>query len=109
MPSEAFVGPPSASRLTSSQGPARRRLYLVLRCALGLLCIGVTPSSAATPFVVDAWRFGTPESNATLRYCVDARDPDSPVARRIAAAVAAALLLRAEEFLIGNDPRPQDM
>jgi polar amino acid transport system substrate-binding protein len=106
MLSAAFVGPASASRLTSTK---RRRWSLLLRCALLLLCIGAMPSSAATPFVVDAWRFGTHEANATLRYCVDARDPDSPVARRIAAAVAGALLLRADEFLIGNDPRTEDM
>jgi polar amino acid transport system substrate-binding protein len=58
---------------------------------------------------VDEWRFGAHETNAALTYCVDARDPDSPVARRIAAAVAAALLLQPKEYLIGNDPRTEDM
>jgi polar amino acid transport system substrate-binding protein len=99
----------SAPRLTSGTSPARCRLFLLLRCAFGLLCVSPGHSPAATPFVVDEWRFGTRETNATLRYCVDARDPDSAVARKIAAAVAGALLLRAEEFLIGNDPRTEDM
>jgi polar amino acid transport system substrate-binding protein len=85
------------------------RCLPVLRCVLGLLCVGPARSLAATPFVVDEWRFGIHETNATLRYCVDARDPDSPVARKIAAAVAAALLLRAEEYLIASNPRTEDM
>jgi polar amino acid transport system substrate-binding protein len=90
---------------------ARRGRVSANRCwfLLVLLCFGSERSPAATPFVVDEWRFGTHETNATLRYCVDARDPDSAVARQIAAAVAAALLLRAEEFLIGSDPRTEDM
>jgi polar amino acid transport system substrate-binding protein len=66
-------------------------------------------AQSATPFVADEWRFGTREGNASLSYCVDARDPDWPVAREIAAAVAAALLLQAKEYLIADDPRTADM
>jgi polar amino acid transport system substrate-binding protein len=58
---------------------------------------------------VDEWRFGAHETNAALSYCIDARDPDWPVARKIAAAVAAALLLQPKEYLTGNDPRADDM
>ncbi|HME26942.1 MAG TPA: hypothetical protein VKI44_37405 [Acetobacteraceae bacterium] len=82
---------------------------LRLLCATVFLCLGHVASRADAPFVVDEWRFGTQETNATLRYCIDARDPDWPVARKIAAAVAAALLLRGEEYLIGDDPRSADM
>jgi polar amino acid transport system substrate-binding protein len=76
-----------------------------------LLCLlaFVAPASADTPFVVDEWRFGTHETVASLRYCIDARDPDWPVAREIAAAVAGALLLEAKEYLAGDDPRTADM
>ena len=74
-----------------------------------LLCIDCVPSYADTPFVVDEWRFGTRETKAALRYCIDERDPDWPVARKIAAAVANALLLQAKEYLIGDDPRSTDM
>jgi polar amino acid transport system substrate-binding protein len=86
--------------------PGRWLALLVLLCAAPLL---TTAARADTPFVVDAWRFGTHESTATLRYCIDARDPDWPVARDIAAAVAAALLLEAKEYRIGDDPRTADM
>jgi polar amino acid transport system substrate-binding protein len=66
-------------------------------------------SAHATPYVVDEWRFGTHETNSALSYCVDTRDPDWPVARRIAAAVASALLLQPKEYLIGEDVRNEDM
>jgi polar amino acid transport system substrate-binding protein len=85
------------------------RLGLALSCAAVLLCLSHVPSWADTPFVVDEWRFGTQETNSTLRYCIDERDPDWPVARKIAAAVAAALLLKPQEYLIGDDPRSTDM
>jgi polar amino acid transport system substrate-binding protein len=82
---------------------------ICLLCAAMLLCLGRMPSYADTPFVVDEWRFGTRETKAALRYCIDERDPDWPVARKIAAAVASALLLQAKEYLIGDDPRSTDM
>ena len=66
-------------------------------------------AQSGTPFVVDEWRFGTRDSTATLSYCIDARDPDWPVARDIAAAVAAALLLQPKEHLVGDDPKTADM
>jgi polar amino acid transport system substrate-binding protein len=74
-----------------------------------VLCLGAPRSYADTPFVVDEWRFGTHETNSALSYCIDERDPDWPVARRIAAAVAAALLLQPKEYQIGSDPRTEDM
>jgi polar amino acid transport system substrate-binding protein len=71
------------------------------------LACGLSQASA-TPFVVDEWRFGTRESNATLTYCVDARDPDFPVASKIAAAIAGALLLQPAPYVIGQDPANED-
>ena len=78
-------------------------------CAAGLVFLAHLSAASATPFVADEWRFGMHETNAALSYCIDARDPDWPVARKIAAAVAAALLLQPNEFLTGNDPRVDDM
>jgi polar amino acid transport system substrate-binding protein len=96
--------------------PSRKAQTLALRhrrgslaaALLGILA-AVPPAVAETPFVPDEWRFGTHEAAAELSYCVDARDPDWPVARKIAAAIASALLLRAKEYLIGNDVRTADM
>jgi polar amino acid transport system substrate-binding protein len=81
----------------------------LLPYAVALLCLSRATAPAATPYVVDEWRFGTHESTAILSYCVDERDPDWPVAQKIAAAVAAALLLQPKEHLIGEDPRTADM
>jgi polar amino acid transport system substrate-binding protein len=74
-----------------------------------LLIPSICFAQSTTPFVPDEWRYGTREGNATLSYCIDARDPDQRVAREIAAAIAAALLLQAKEHLIADDPRTADM
>jgi polar amino acid transport system substrate-binding protein len=94
-------------RNESGTGWARRQMLLAGVAVW--LCSSHVPAPAATPFVVDEWRFGTHETNAALTYCIDARDPDQPVARKIAAAIAAALLLEAKEYVIGDDPRTEDM
>ena len=78
---------------------------MLLSCVVLGLLLGSLPLRAATPFVVDEWRFGTHETNATLTYCIDERDPDWPVARKIASAVSQALLLKAKEYLLGLESR----
>jgi polar amino acid transport system substrate-binding protein len=60
-------------------------------------------ASAQTPFVPDEWKFGKRQESATLHYCVDARDPDFPVARKIGEAIAGALLLQPKEHAIGEN------
>jgi hypothetical protein len=109
MLSEAPFGHTSATRLASGPRLTSGRVFRLLRYLLVLLSVTSARAQAATPFVVDEWRFGLHETNATLRYCIDARDPDAPVARKIAAAVTAALLLRPEAYVIGSDPRVEDM
>jgi polar amino acid transport system substrate-binding protein len=58
---------------------------------------------AQTPFVPDEWKYGKRQESSTLHYCVDARDPDLPVARKIGAAIATALLLQPKEHVIGEN------
>jgi len=58
---------------------------------------------AQTPFVPDEWKLGRRQESSTLHYCVDARDPDLPVARKIGEAVAGALLLQPKEHMIGDN------
>jgi len=67
------------------------------------------PASAQTPFVQDEWRFGRHQDGATLHYCVDERDPDLPVARKIGAAIAGALLLEGKEHVVGEDWSGEDI
>jgi polar amino acid transport system substrate-binding protein len=69
-----------------------------------LACLHLTTTaSAQTPFVIDEWKFGRRQERSTLHYCVDARDPDMPVARKIGAAIASALLLQGKEHVIGEN------
>jgi polar amino acid transport system substrate-binding protein len=84
-------------------------MWRLLRRVAVLLCMGGASASADTPFVVDQWRFGTHETNAALRTCIDRRDPDWIIAHRIAAAVAEALLLQGKEYEIGEDPKTTDL
>lgn len=58
---------------------------------------------AQTPFVPDERKYGKRQESSTLHYCVDARDPDLPVARKIGEAIAAALLLQPREYVIGEN------
>src|SRR4051812_34312880 len=58
---------------------------------------------AEAPFVADEWKFGRRQDSATLHYCVDARDPDLPIARKIGEAIATALLLQPKEHVIGEN------
>jgi polar amino acid transport system substrate-binding protein len=60
-------------------------------------------ASAQTPFVIDEWKFGRRQEASTLHYCVDARDPDFPVARKIGAALASSLLLQGKEHVVGEN------
>jgi polar amino acid transport system substrate-binding protein len=59
--------------------------------------------SAQTPFVPDEWKYGKRQEASTLHYCVDARDPDLPVAKKIGGALAGALLLQPKEHVIGEN------
>ena len=65
------------------------------------VCVGA--AHAQTPFVPDDWKYGKRRESSTLHYCVDARDPDFPVARKIGEAIAAALLLQPKEHVIGEN------
>jgi polar amino acid transport system substrate-binding protein len=63
--------------------------------ALALVAAAAAGGSRAqeTPFLPDDWQYGRHEDEGTLRYCIDKRDPEWPVAADIGEAIAAALLL----------------
>ncbi len=65
--------------------------------------------SAQTPYVVDEWKFGQRHDAAALHYCVDARDPDLPVAWKIGQAIAQALLLEPQPHQIGENTAGEDL
>src|SRR5262245_39673113 len=95
----------SGARTRLQMASSRRRWSvrnaLVRSAALLALCAWT--AAAQTPFVPDEWRFGRRQESSALSYCLDARDPDLPVARKIAQAIAAALLLQPKEQVIGEN------
>jgi polar amino acid transport system substrate-binding protein len=62
-----------------------------------------------TPYVPDEWKFGRRQSGSTLQYCLDIRDPDLPVARRIGQAIAEALLLEPKPHELGQISAGEDL
>src|SRR5215470_1641382 len=97
------------------RGPLRGRLRMtgVGQCLRLLVlltaCTMASTALAQTPFVPDDWKFGKRQEPNTLHYCVDARDPDFPVARKIGAAIASALLLAPKEHVIGENLVTEDI
>jgi polar amino acid transport system substrate-binding protein len=96
--------PPPQGGREHTERVARSNTQPIGRIVVFLACL-LLPSiaSAQTPFVIDEWKFGRRQEASTLHYCVDARDPDLPVARKIGAAIAAALLLQGKEHVIGEN------
>jgi polar amino acid transport system substrate-binding protein len=64
---------------------------------------------AQTPYVQDEWKYGRRQDGATLHYCVDERDPDLPVAAKIGAVIAGALLLEPKQHAVGEDWSGEDI
>jgi polar amino acid transport system substrate-binding protein len=70
----------------------------------------VAPAAAQdTPYVPDEWKYGRRQTGSTLQYCLDIRDPDLPVARKIGQAIAAALLLEGKPRELGQNSVGEDL
>jgi polar amino acid transport system substrate-binding protein len=82
---------------------------LLQAMALVVACAWAGSALAQTPFVPDEWKFGKRQESSTLHYCVDGRDPDLPVARKIGEAIAGALLLQPKEHVIGENAVGDDL
>lgn len=52
------------------------------------------------PFAQDQWTLGRRVDDSVLRYCIDSRDPDWEVAGEIADAIAQALLLEPQRYVV---------
>src|SRR5258707_15075074 len=62
-----------------------------------------------TPYVPEEWKYGRRQAGATLQYCLDIRDPDLPIARKIGHAIAAALLLEPKPHELGQNSVGEDL
>src|SRR5262245_1185933 len=92
-------------------GPARtcRGRWSLGMSVFAACCYVAGGALAQPPFVPDDWKFGKRQEPNTLHYCVDARDPDFPLARKIGAAIASALLLAPKEHVIGENLVTEDI
>jgi polar amino acid transport system substrate-binding protein len=88
---------------TSARGRKTRATAALLAFLMPVLAL------AQTPYVQDEWKYGRRQDGATLHYCVDERDPDLPVARKIGEAIAGALLLEPKEHAVGEDWSGEDI
>jgi len=88
-----------------------RPIFPLLRAAaMGIAAImlyGRPASAQNTPFVPD--EYGRRQTGATLQYCLDVRDPDLPIARKIGQAIAQALLLEPKPREVGQDSVGEDL
>src|SRR5258708_39852109 len=81
-----------------------------LSVAAVVLWMSAGPASAQdTPYVPEEWKYGRRQAGSTLQYCLDIRDPDLPIARKIGQTIAAALLLEPKPHEPGNTPGGHDL
>src|SRR6202051_4492758 len=108
---EVPLGPAARARagMKLSIGVAADRASTSTRgriaCATAALLAWLMPvlALAQTPYVQDEWKYGRRQDGAALHYCIDERDPDRPVARKIGEAIAGALMLEPKEHVVGED------
>ena len=87
-------------------------LLSVATIGAAILACCATPSPASaqdTPYVPDEWKYGRRQTGSTLQYCLDIRDPDLPIARKIGNAVAQALLLEPKPHELGQNSVGEDI
>lgn len=91
----------------------RRRQTAVSPTALAAAALLAALCGAAraqeTPYVPDEWKYGRRQAGSTLQYCLDTRDPDLPVARKIGEAIAQALLLEPKPHELGQSQVSEDL
>jgi polar amino acid transport system substrate-binding protein len=79
----------------------------IIAIALGM---SLFPAYAQdTPFVQDEWKYGRRQIGTVLQYCLDGRDADLPVARKIGQAIAEALLLEPKPHELGKNTVGEDI
>jgi polar amino acid transport system substrate-binding protein len=105
----AGLTPVAATHELRGQRQERRGRAIQAAAAILACCAFVGSATAQPPYVPDDWRFGKRQEANTLHYCLDARDPDFPVARKIGASIAGALLLQPKEHVVGENLAGEDL
>ena len=109
---DALSPPPAALSRGDLPPPGGGGLVALLLAVALVAFTLLAPAMAVaqdTPFVPDEWKFGRRQAGSTLQYCLDVRDPDLPVARRIGKAIADALLLEPKPHELGANSVGEDI
>jgi polar amino acid transport system substrate-binding protein len=110
--------PPHPSPLPPKRGERERAAacgkstiqFNIATLAAAALILGTHHAHAQeTPYVPDEWKYGRHQTGSTLQYCLDIRDPDLPVARKIGQAIAGALLLEPRPHELGQIASGEDL
>jgi len=96
--------------------PARHFLMLALALSLSLLVLWGGPARAQgepefydIPYAEGQWNIGRRFDESQLRYCIDKRDADWELAGAIADAIAGALLLEPQRYVVESDIVQEDI
>ena len=81
---------------------------MAIAIATIILCGGAA-FAQETPYVPDEWKYGRRQTGSTLQFCLDTRDPDLPIARKIGQAIAQALLLEPKPHELGQNSVGEDL
>jgi len=104
--------PPCPPRRRGGKGGLRPVLSLLQAVAIAIATIilcGGAAFAQDTPYVPDEWKYGRRQTGTTLQYCLDTRDPDLPIARKIGQAIAQALLLEPKPRELGQNSVGEDL
>lgn len=83
--------------------PVADGVLALIACRTGAAILALLlafPALAQRPPIPDSWLGGKRQDPSALRYCIDSRDPDQPVAEAIGEAIASALLLEPKVHVV---------
>ncbi|MDZ4135248.1 MAG: hypothetical protein U1D06_06585, partial [Paracoccaceae bacterium] len=84
-------------------------LALLLAGLMGAPVLAQEPEFYDLPYADGQWTLGRRLDESQLRYCVDPRDPEWQVAGAIADAVAGALLLEPQRYVVDSEIIAEDI
>jgi polar amino acid transport system substrate-binding protein len=84
-------------------------LFLIVLISSGGTVSAGNPEFYDKPFANNQWKIGRRMDESKLRYCIDRRNPDWEVAAEIVDAVAGALLLEPQRYVVTSDIVDEDI